>query len=121
MALANNLLRQVAANRVCKSFGIKLSSSTHVVEVAKNAGFDSLFIDLEHAWLSLSEAAALCHTGLLAGITPFVRVPYQCGNGFVQRVLDGGAMGVIFPHIHTARKYPEPESGEKSDSGSAES
>ncbi|RGP63942.1 transcriptional regulatory [Fusarium sporotrichioides] len=38
------------------------------------------------------------------GITPFVRVPHQCGNGFVQKVLDGGAMGVIFPHITNAKE-----------------
>jgi 2-keto-3-deoxy-L-rhamnonate aldolase RhmA len=50
----------------------------------------------------VAEAANLCHVGLLAGITPFVRVPHQCGNGFVQRVLDGGAMGVIFPHVESA-------------------
>lgn len=35
-------------------------------------------------------------------MTPFARVPYQCGMGFVQQLLDAGAMGIIFPHIHTA-------------------
>lgn len=73
-----------------------------VVQLAKNAGFDALFIDLEHSTLSLSDASAIACAGLLSGITPFVRVPYQCGMGFVQQVLDGGAMGVIFPHIHNA-------------------
>lgn len=99
---ANNLLESTASNQLCKAFGIKVSSSTHIVQLAKNAGFDSLFIDLEHAWLSLDQMTSLCHVGLLTGITPFVRVPHRCGNGFVQRVLDGGAMGVIFPHIHSA-------------------
>ena len=96
----NNFL-EGKTTRVCKSFGIKISSNALVVQIAHNAGFDSLFIDLEHGWLSLSEAANLCNVGNLVGITPFVRVPHQCGNGFVQRVLDGGAMGVIFPHIET--------------------
>lgn len=99
---ANQLFEAVKANRVCKSFGIKISNNGQVVQIARNAGFDCLFIDLEHGWLSLSEAANLCNVGLLAGITPFVRVPYQCGNGFVQRVLDGGAMGVYFPHVESA-------------------
>ncbi|KAK4033572.1 Pyruvate/Phosphoenolpyruvate kinase-like domain-containing protein [Parachaetomium inaequale] len=99
---ANNLLEAVRANRLCKSFGIKISTNGQVVQIARNAGFDCLFIDLEHGWLSVAEAANLCHVGLLAGITPFVRVPHQCGNGFVQRVLDGGAMGVIFPHVESA-------------------
>ncbi|RMJ09572.1 hypothetical protein CDV36_010812 [Fusarium kuroshium] len=98
----NSLLKCVARKEVCKSFGIKLSASPQIVQTARHAGFDSLFIDLEHAWLTLAEASNLCNVGHLAGITPFVRVPHQCGNGFVQRVLDGGAMGVIFPHIESA-------------------
>lgn len=98
----NSLETCVASNQLCKSFGIKISPNPQVVQIARNAGFDSLFIDLEHAWLTLAEASALCNVGHLSGITPFVRVPHQCGNGFVQRVLDGGAMGVIFPHIHNA-------------------
>lgn len=77
-------------------------ANTQVVQFAKNAGFDSIFIELEHSSLTIDNANALCLVGLLSKITPFVRVPHQCGNGFVQRILDGGAMGVIFPHIQTA-------------------
>lgn len=72
-----------------------------IVSIAVNAGYDSLFVDLEHTTLSLRDASQLCITALASGIPPFVRVPYQCGRGFVQRVLDMGAMGVIFPHIHS--------------------
>ena len=73
-----------------------------MVQLVKNAGFDALFIDLEHSTLSLADASAIACAGLLSGLTPFVRLPYQCGMGFVQQVLDGGAMGAIFPHIHSA-------------------
>lgn len=75
-----------------------------VVQLAHNGGFDALFIDLEHSSLSLDDASQHCVAALPLGITPFVRVPYQCGFGFVQRVLDGGAMGVVFPHIHNERR-----------------
>ncbi|KIW91236.1 uncharacterized protein Z519_08132 [Cladophialophora bantiana CBS 173.52] len=97
----NNLYRLRQAGSLCKAFGIKLTPSGSVVQIAASAGFDALFIDLEHSTLSTNDASQLCTTGLLAGITPFVRVPYQCGDGFVQRVLDGGAMGVVFPHVST--------------------
>ena len=80
---------------------MRLVTNTQVVQLAANAGFDALFIDLEHSTLSINDASSLCCAGLLGGITPFVRVPYQCGNGMVQKVLDGGAMGVVFPHIST--------------------
>jgi 2-keto-3-deoxy-L-rhamnonate aldolase RhmA len=78
-----------------------LVASNELVILAKTAGYDTIFIDLEHSSLSISDASALCSASLLAGITPFVRVPYQCGNGYVQQVLDGGAMGIVFPHVST--------------------
>jgi 2-keto-3-deoxy-L-rhamnonate aldolase RhmA len=105
----NNLHARYASGLLCKAFSIKISSNIQVVLLARNAGFDALFIDLEHGWLSVAEASTLCITGLLAGVTPFVRVPHQCGNGFIQRVLDGGAMGVVFPHIHSAGKLSKLE------------
>lgn len=84
-----------------QAFGVRLVTNPQVVQLAKNAGFDSLFIDLEHSTLSIDDASKLCCTGIATGVTPFVRVPHQCGNGYVQKVLDGGAMGVIFPHVQS--------------------
>lgn len=84
---------------------MRLVTNTQVVQLARNAGYDALFIDLEHSTLSIQEASQLSIAGLQSGATPLVRVPYQCGNGFIQRVLDGGAMGVVFPHIHGAGNY----------------
>ncbi|KUI56332.1 2-keto-3-deoxy-L-rhamnonate aldolase [Cytospora mali] len=98
----NVLITKAASGGLCKALGIRLVTNPLVVQLAKNAGFDALFIDLEHSTLSLSEASAISCAGLLSGLTPFVRVPYQCGMGLVQQVLDGGAMGVVFPHIHSA-------------------
>ncbi|KAI0198962.1 Pyruvate/Phosphoenolpyruvate kinase-like domain-containing protein [Astrocystis sublimbata] len=103
LVASNNLRLGAAASRLCKAFGIRLVKDTQVVQLAKNAGFDALFIEMEHSNFSLEDTGSLCRTALQIGITPFVRVPYQCGDGFVQRALDGGAMGVIFPHIHTRR------------------
>lgn len=83
---------------------MKTTSSSEVVLLARAAGYDSVFVDLEHSTLSTHDASTLCTTALLAGVTPFVRVPHDCGSGFVQRVLDGGAVGVIYPHLNTAGK-----------------
>lgn len=77
---------------------LKLVTTPQSVLAAKAAGFDAVLIDLEHTTLSLTDAATLSMAGLAAGVTPLVRVPYQCGDGFVQQVLDNGAMGVVFPH-----------------------
>ena len=72
-----------------------------IVLAAKNAGFEALFLDLEHSSLSILDAQQLCIGALTADISPYVRVPFQCGDGYVQKVLDNGAMGVIFPHVDT--------------------
>jgi 2-keto-3-deoxy-L-rhamnonate aldolase RhmA len=84
-----------------KAFGVRLVTNTSVIQLASNSGFDAIFVDLEHSTLSIDDASALSTAALNVGLTPLVRVPHQCGNGFVQRILDGGAMGVVFPHIHT--------------------
>jgi 2-keto-3-deoxy-L-rhamnonate aldolase RhmA len=84
---------------VIQAFGIKIAPTPEIAMIAKTAGYDSLFIDMEHTTMSLKNVAALSATALGVGITPFVRVPWQSGHGFVQRVLDAGAMGVIYPHI----------------------
>ncbi|KAH7363778.1 Pyruvate/Phosphoenolpyruvate kinase [Rhexocercosporidium sp. MPI-PUGE-AT-0058] len=61
--------------------------TSEIVCIGKDAGYDSLFID------------QLCAAGIMSGITPFVQVPHQFGNGFVQHVPNSGAIGVIFPHL----------------------
>ena len=84
-----------------QAMGVRMVSNPLIVALARNAGFDCLFIDLEHSSLSLAEASAISYAATLTGIMPLVRLPWQCGSGYVQQVLDGGAMGVIFPHIVT--------------------
>jgi 2-keto-3-deoxy-L-rhamnonate aldolase RhmA len=101
---ANNLLTRASQNTICTAFGIKISPDTSIVHIAKAAGYDSLFIDLEHTALTIKDANQLCIAAISAGITPFIRIPHQCGNGFIQRVLDVGAMGIIVPHIHGVGK-----------------
>ncbi|KAB2104561.1 hypothetical protein AG0111_0g6830 [Alternaria gaisen] len=77
----NNLLSNAAQSRICTAFGIKITPDTSIVHIAKAAGYDSLFIDLEHTAMTIKDANQLCITANSAGITPFVRVPHQCGNG----------------------------------------
>lgn len=75
-----------------------------MILLAKAAGYNSVFIDLEHSAFSITDVSQLCSASLLTEITPFVRVPHHCGDGYVQRILDVGAMGIVFPHIRTVGK-----------------
>lgn len=96
----NNLLSLSASGKICTAFGVKVCRGVEIAHIAKAAGYDSLFIDLEHTCMTIQDASQICIAAISAGVTPFVRVPHECGSGFIQRVLDVGGMGVIVPHIH---------------------
>ncbi len=71
--------------------------------VAKTLGFDWLFIDLEHSSLDLDQACQICMAAHGCDVVPLVRVTE--GNlGMATRALDGGASGIVMPHVDTAEQ-----------------
>jgi 2-keto-3-deoxy-L-rhamnonate aldolase RhmA len=63
------------------------------------AGFDFVFIDMEHTCFSLETVADMIAAARAADIVPIVRVP-QAEYAFVARVLDAGAQGIIAPRVN---------------------
>jgi 4-hydroxy-2-oxoheptanedioate aldolase len=81
--------------------GIRLVRTVEIAEVMKTAGFDFLFIDLEHGAMSIDTAVQMSVAALDVGIAPIVRVPSR--QFFIAtRVLDGGALGIVMPHVDSA-------------------
>jgi len=82
---------------------------TRSVEIAKAmavAGFDWLFLDMEHGVMSLEACAQISTAALDAGIAPIARVP----NGeyaIATRALDNGALGIVMPHVDSAAEARE--------------
>jgi 2-keto-3-deoxy-L-rhamnonate aldolase RhmA len=74
-----------------------------VPAIAAAAGYDAIYVDLEHTATSLETAAMLCSSALGAGICGLVRVPSQDAS-VIARVLDNGAVGVIVPHVNSAEE-----------------
>lgn len=70
--------------------------------MAKTAGYDGILIDMEHSSFDLDTTSQLCIAALYAGITPIVRSPSK-DPFYVSRILDGGALGVIVPHIKSVQ------------------
>jgi 4-hydroxy-2-oxoheptanedioate aldolase len=100
--LVQNKVRQrIAADEVAVSMIVRLVHSIEIATVAKACGFDSLYVDLEHCSFSMQTTSQICIAALDVGVTPFVRVPSHSSE-WVSRVLDGGAMGVIAPHVSGA-------------------
>jgi 2-keto-3-deoxy-L-rhamnonate aldolase RhmA len=97
----NHLKHKLARGEVACSMIVRMSRGPEVGAVAQAAGFDSLYIDLEHSPLGLETVAVLCHSAQAAGVTPLVRVPAIDG-GLITRVLDAGALGIVAPHVTSA-------------------
>jgi 2-keto-3-deoxy-L-rhamnonate aldolase RhmA len=64
------------------------------------AGYDFLFIDMEHGNYSMETVADLIRGAKSAGIAPIIRVPHL-ETHFIARVLDAGAEGIMVPMTST--------------------
>lgn len=97
----NHLKQRMAQGKTCLSMTVKLVRGVEIAQIAQVCGFDSLYIDLEHSTFTLDDTSQVCLAANLAGITPLVRVPANTPE-YISRVLDGGAMGIIAPHVRSA-------------------
>jgi 2-keto-3-deoxy-L-rhamnonate aldolase RhmA len=97
----NPLKEKLARGEVVASMTVRLVTGVEIARIAKTAGFDTLYIDLEHCTFTLESTAQICLMASALGVTPLVRVPANTPE-FITRVLDGGAMGVIAPHVRSA-------------------
>jgi 2-keto-3-deoxy-L-rhamnonate aldolase RhmA len=126
MPIATNLARQrLARGELALGFGVHHLRGAAVGMLAASAGFDWLFIDMEHGAMSVDEAAQISVAALGQGITPVVRC---CKDALHEgtRALDNGAMGVVVPHVDTAEEaravaaaYRFPPAGHRSWGGPA--
>jgi 2-keto-3-deoxy-L-rhamnonate aldolase RhmA len=71
-----------------------------------NAGFDYVFIDMEHGSYTLPIVADLIKVARLAGIVPLVRVPDLAYHA-VAPALDAGAMGLMLPRVETREQVEQ--------------
>lgn len=122
----NSLKEKLVRGDVVASMIVRLMRSHEIGRIAAAAGFDTLYVDLEHSVLSIETTAQICHAAREAGVVPLVRIP-QIDAALVCRLLDGGAMGIVFPHVESAADarratqcalYP-PEGNRSTSSGQA--
>lgn len=98
--IKNNLLEAIKHGKITFTLTVKISRTCEIVPIAKTSGYDGIFIDGEHSSLNSQIINDLCITSLGYGISPIVRVP-GCDAAFITNVLDGGAQGIVIPHINT--------------------
>ena len=72
-ALRNSVKEKLARDEVVASMTVRLLRGVEIARIARTAGFDTLYIDLEHSSFSLETAGQICMAALEVGITPFAR------------------------------------------------
>lgn len=100
-ALVNPLKHKLARGEVALSMVVRSYRSVEIGTVARAVGMDALYVDLEHAQLTVDQTSQVCIAARATGVTPLVRLP-EGRLDLVGSVLDGGAMGVIVPHVTSA-------------------
>jgi 2-keto-3-deoxy-L-rhamnonate aldolase RhmA len=105
--IVKNIVKEkLARNEVVASMTIRLTRGVEIARMAKTAGFDMIYIDLEHSTMTLDATGQICLAALNVGIAPMVRVPANTPE-YIQRVLDGGALGIVAPGIRSAAEARE--------------
>jgi 2-keto-3-deoxy-L-rhamnonate aldolase RhmA len=99
--IANHALARLRAGQTAIGFGVSHLRTVAIAQMAKSAGYDWLFVDMEHGAFSVNEAAQICLASLAVGIAPIARV---CSDALDEgtRLLDNGAQGIVVPHVDTA-------------------
>jgi len=107
MQIFRNPARERLQNgELALGIGLRQARTVDIAPAMKAVGFDWLFIDLEHGAMELDTAVQISVAALAAGISPLVRVP-KGRYDLAARALDGGAFGIVMPHVDTADEARE--------------
>jgi 2-keto-3-deoxy-L-rhamnonate aldolase RhmA len=99
----NPIRRALKAGHAVIGSEISRLRSPEVARLYAQAGFDFVFIDMEHSAFSLETVADMIAAARAASIVPIVRIP-QAEYAFACRVLDQGAQGIIVPRVNTPKE-----------------
>ncbi|KAK7415958.1 hypothetical protein QQX98_005531 [Neonectria punicea] len=102
VSIPHSMRAKLLRNEVASTLSARLIKSVEITGMAKTAGFDGILVDMEHSSFDLETTSQLCIAALYVGISPIVRAPSK-DPFFVSRILDGGALGVIVPHIRSVQ------------------
>jgi 2-keto-3-deoxy-L-rhamnonate aldolase RhmA len=83
--------------------GTVYTSDPNIYCAMAEAGFDFLWIEMQHSPLTYAEVAAMIKACKGARAIPFIRVP-DATEGDIQKATDIGALGVIVPMVETVEE-----------------
>ena len=98
--VVNRARERLESGELALGVGLRQARTADAGKIMKTAGYDWLFVDMEHNSMSIDTAVQICVAAQDAGVTPIVRVPgFQ--HFHASRALDGGAQGIVVPHVDT--------------------
>jgi 2-keto-3-deoxy-L-rhamnonate aldolase RhmA len=83
--------------------GTVSSNDPEIYRAMANAGWDYLWIEMQHSPLTHQDVARMIWAGKGAPAIPFVRVP-DATEGDIQKAADNGALGIILPMVESLEK-----------------
>ena len=83
--------------------GTVSSSDPEIYCAMADAGFDFIWIEMQHSHLNYTDVARMIFACRDAPAIPFIRVP-DATEGDIQKATDIGALGIIVPMVDTAEK-----------------
>src|ERR1035438_10039647 len=86
--------------------GLQVYRSAEIPRTFAAAGFDYVFIDMEHGAFDLETVQDMIRASVEAGIPPIVRVA-ELRYSLLARLLDAGAQGIILPRVEDQRLLAE--------------
>lgn len=104
--LRNPARARLEAGELALGVGLRQSRTVDIATIMKACGYDWLFLDLEHNSMDLDTAVQISVAALGAGIAPIARVPAG-QHWLATRILDGGGLGIVMPHVDTAEEARE--------------
>jgi 2-keto-3-deoxy-L-rhamnonate aldolase RhmA len=79
---------------------VRMIRNPAIAPLAARAGLDFIMLDLEHGPFNLETVEDIFKAGRPLGLGCFARVP-ELSRGWVSRILDAGATGVMVPMLET--------------------
>ena len=102
----NHTRERLAKGETVLGCVIQSYRSPEIARTFAAAGFDYVFLDMEHGAFNLETVQDMIAAAAEAGITPIVRVA-ELLYSLVARLLDSGAQGIILPRVEDPKVLEE--------------
>ena len=102
----NHTRERLAKGETVLGCAIQSYRSPEIARTFAAAGFDYVFLDMEHGSFNLETVQDMIAAAAGAGITPIVRVA-ELLYSLVARLLDASAQGIILPRVEDPRLLEE--------------